>query len=626
MLTFKQCKPIKSYRVVWLVLCLVLFTAIPAAAKSKGEDRVVRIKTQGGTVLNLYKGSYALLIGESHYKHWPDLAFVRSELAEVEAALKDQGFVVRTLYDPGSKELEAAFDDFIGDYGYDQENRLLFFFSGHGATRPDGSMGYLVPSDAPLIRKDPRGFMRKAISMSQVMTWCREMTAKHALFIFDSCFSGTIFESKGVEGHPPPISDYTAKPVRYFISAGGADQQVPARSSFTPSFVWGLKGEADLNRDGYITGTELGMYLHDKVLYYRNGQTPQHGKIRDPALDKGDFVFQLAGGPGVPGSDPRKERIAQLLKEANALLQRNKLTAPPGANALDKYNQVLRLDPLNVRADAGLKKIVDRYLNWARSRYETGNYDKAESFLANAEKVSENDERVWRLAEQIRKAKKKSADRETKKSQRDKSVGTGAKVERAIQVEAGEKAKKAVPVTLEALEDATIIKYYPAKTENGQYLSSGVSTWSPGHNWNGGNRHAFVKFDVSNMPESIEKAELVLRSRLGNGAHGRGSLEVYQVTSHWNETDITWKKHPQYRKSPIARVPFSNQEGWVKLDITSVYNSWKRGVPNYGLMLNTDGSETVGSCWGNGEYNCRPGTFYSKDNGNREYRPRLYLR
>jgi len=68
---------------------------------------------------------------------------------------------------------------------------------------------------------------------------------------------------------------------------------VPARSVFTPSFVRGVGGEADLDGDGYVTGTELGIYLRKKVLAYETGQTPQYGKIKDPDLDEGDFVFVL---------------------------------------------------------------------------------------------------------------------------------------------------------------------------------------------------------------------------------------------------------------------------------------------------------------------------------------------
>jgi hypothetical protein len=55
-----------------------------------------------------------------------------------------------------------------------------------------------------------------------------------------------------------------------------------------------MKGEADANEDGYITGSELGMYLESKVVNYtRSAQHPQYGKIRNPKLDKGDFVFVM---------------------------------------------------------------------------------------------------------------------------------------------------------------------------------------------------------------------------------------------------------------------------------------------------------------------------------------------
>ena len=77
-----------------------------------------------------------------------------------------------------------------------------------------------------------------------------------------------------------------------FITAGSANQEVPAKSVFVPSLLRALQGEADRSpRDGYVSGSELGEYLLEKVPYYNPSQTPQYGKIRDPELDMGDFVF-----------------------------------------------------------------------------------------------------------------------------------------------------------------------------------------------------------------------------------------------------------------------------------------------------------------------------------------------
>ncbi|MEE8434846.1 MAG: formylglycine-generating enzyme family protein, partial [bacterium] len=135
-------------------------------------------------------------------------------------------------------------------------------------------------------------FNRKALTMSRVLTMAREIESKHALFLFDSCFSGTIFKTRALPV-PRYITEKSTKPVRQFITAGSAGEEVPAESIFLPTFIRAIEGDGDINKDGYVTGTELGQYLNQKVLSYDKGQTPQYGKIQDPSLDQGDFVFLL---------------------------------------------------------------------------------------------------------------------------------------------------------------------------------------------------------------------------------------------------------------------------------------------------------------------------------------------
>jgi hypothetical protein len=119
------------------------------------------------------------------------------------------------------------------------------------------------------------------------------MEAKHALFMFDSCFSGTVFKQRAMAPEPRHITRATALAVRQFITAGSAGEVVPAQSVFTPAFVDSLNyGWGDLNGDGYISGVELGLYLQAKVPEHAQ-QTPQFGKIRDYELSRGDFVFRL---------------------------------------------------------------------------------------------------------------------------------------------------------------------------------------------------------------------------------------------------------------------------------------------------------------------------------------------
>jgi Caspase domain/TIR domain len=245
-------------------------------------------------IRSLYKESHALLIGVSNYTAgWPNLESIPEEIEAVKRMLKAQGFNVIVHKDTNHVELKAAFQDFIDRYGYEAQNRLLFFFSGHGETREGGKKGYLVPSDSPDPAQDERGFLKKALPMSQIMAWARQIEAKHVLYLFDSCFSGTVFKQKALSKVPPHISTMTSEPVRQFITAGSAGETVPAQSVFTPAFIDGIKHRlADLNKDGYVTGMELGIFLQAKVPQHFL-QTPQFGKITDYDLSRGDFVFIL---------------------------------------------------------------------------------------------------------------------------------------------------------------------------------------------------------------------------------------------------------------------------------------------------------------------------------------------
>ncbi|NIQ00426.1 MAG: hypothetical protein GWN10_07240, partial [Nitrospinaceae bacterium] len=74
-------------------------------------------------------------------------------------------------------------------------------------------------------------------------------------------------------------------------------------SIFRRQFIAALNGEGDSDDDGYLTGIELGEFLQKKVVNYSQGsQHPQYGKIRNPHLDKGDFVFAL--NPSAQEMDP----------------------------------------------------------------------------------------------------------------------------------------------------------------------------------------------------------------------------------------------------------------------------------------------------------------------------------
>lgn len=306
-------------------------TVDPTSAKR--GIQVIQIPVKDGQPINLYSGSHALLIGESNYQNWPDLESIPRELQQVRDVLESQGFHVIMKLDLDGAQLKQAFEDFINQYGFDRENRLLFFFTGHGHTRKNGDKGYIVPVDAPHPEIDERGFIQKAVDMELITTWARRVEANHALFLFDSCFSGTVFKAKSVPKIPKYIDKLVAKPVRQFITAGSANEMVPAKSIFTPAFVDALKeGKGDLNKDGFVTGDELGIYLVEEISKYVN-QTPQYGKIREYDLAQGDFVFALAN---------IKQSLPQI-SSASSSTSQQMAAIPPPQNLLNK----LELKPQN---------------------------------------------------------------------------------------------------------------------------------------------------------------------------------------------------------------------------------------------------------------------------------------
>lgn len=256
------------------------------AHTAEGEARIV----------SLYSGYHALVIGCSDYrKGWPRLPNPVQDAKEVAKLLREMGWNVSLVTDPDWATLRTALNSLITGPGREKDKAVLVWFSGHGHTlkEADGSkLGYIVPVDAPDPDRDEMGFMEHAISMRQVETVARRIHSKHVLMIFDSCFSGAIFQI--TRAKPPPfIQEKVAHPVRQFLTAGSENEKVPDKSYFKTVFIQGVgDGYADQNEDGYITGQELGAYLQEKVVNYsRKAQHPQYGKINNPKLDKGDFVL-----------------------------------------------------------------------------------------------------------------------------------------------------------------------------------------------------------------------------------------------------------------------------------------------------------------------------------------------
>jgi len=296
---------------VFAVLAASLAFGAPAFAENRGLSVDFRTEDLADApiaeTVQLYSGSYALVIGIDNYTAgWPRLSKAVEDARQVATKLEEKGFEVTLKTDLGSDQLEQTLEEFFVVKGSDPNARLFVWFAGHGHT--EGGEGFLVPADAGRPDQDPR-FRLQALTMRRFGEYVRLARSKHVFSIFDSCFSGTVFDTQR-SYVPAAITHATALPVRQFLTSGDAGQLVSDDGTFRELFLRALDGgeRADSNNDGYVTATELGLHMSNRITNLTNGrQTPRYGKLRDKDYDRGDFVFSALPSAG---SSPAPSRPA----------------------------------------------------------------------------------------------------------------------------------------------------------------------------------------------------------------------------------------------------------------------------------------------------------------------------
>lgn len=265
-----------------------------------------------------YSDSWAIVIGIDDYAKWPKLQYaVRDAKAIRETLIGKFGFANDHVVSLENKEatrngILSAFHDKLAHAGMKKNDRLFVFFAGHGATRQLSSgrdLGYIVPVDS-----DPAQIATDAIPMTELQNIAESVTAKHALFIMDACYSG-LGLTRGA-GNANFLRDNGKRLGRQMLTAGGADQLVAdggpnGHSVFTWALLQGLNGKGDLNGDGLITATELAAYVAPAVAAASH-QTPAFGSL--PGSEGGDFIFELPSETEFLSADTK-----QLPSEAIAL-------------------------------------------------------------------------------------------------------------------------------------------------------------------------------------------------------------------------------------------------------------------------------------------------------------------
>ena len=240
-----------------------------------------------------YSGSYALVIGINKYSLWPQLEYATKDARDVAYLLKNQGFQVETLFDEKAtkKNIWHCLEKFRNNA--EPNSRIVIYFAGHGQTEDmpsGGEQGYIVPVNADLYEWDST-----MLSMKDINRLVQGYKSKHILLVFDSCYSGLVLTRGFRIAKKSQESGYIKKmhqldSIQVLTAGGRAEQVIEAdgHGLFTDHLLAALSGVADINSDGFTTGTEIYATIRPSVTKKSfNRQTPQFGYLRG----EGDIIF-----------------------------------------------------------------------------------------------------------------------------------------------------------------------------------------------------------------------------------------------------------------------------------------------------------------------------------------------
>lgn len=322
--------------------CIVLTSLWCTIASPDGLD------AQMGKPEVLYYKSWGLVIGIENYLVAPRMPNAIEHGKEVAAVLRQLGFdEVIELYDKdaSSKRLLQLLNDYL-PRKVGRQDRVVIFFAGQTGMTSDGpskELGYLVPWDAQLNN------VTKSVTFDHLKEFSRRLASKHTLFVFDAAIKGwdvTAPQQLSLEGRLAPEDDTEKRAVQALTAADKSESlsEKDGKSMFLTALLDGLKGAADLNRNGWLMATELGTFVKRKVQdASRDTQHPQFVQLEgdgDTILIEGKKArFQLGVEPENE-ADRMKAAHAQY-EQAFNLLQQNK----SAEEALERLDRAIAYDP-----------------------------------------------------------------------------------------------------------------------------------------------------------------------------------------------------------------------------------------------------------------------------------------
>ena len=247
-----------------------------------------------------YGRFHALVIGNQHYKYLRTLQTPIKDAEAVTEVLRDQyGFEVELLRDATWEQTQKAVSALRVTANRESDN-LLIYYAGHGYLNKKTGVEYWQPIDS---KRDNDIYW---IPTSRITSMLKEIRARHALVVADSCYSGSLLtRDSGAKlpdgsGLDDLLRRMQEKRSRTALTSGGEepvwDGGGGEHSVFAKAFLDVLRENRNI-LDGYTVFERI-----RRPVALNAPQTPQYGNIRMTGHEWGDFLLvpkmlqDVAGG------------------------------------------------------------------------------------------------------------------------------------------------------------------------------------------------------------------------------------------------------------------------------------------------------------------------------------------
>ena len=244
----------------------------------------------------VYTSSWALVIGINKYSKFTPLQYARSDAEAISNILTNRfdfpkANVHLLLDEDASREnIMCSYLEYSNDI-VTADDRILFFFAGHGMTKPGrrGEIGYLIPADGDSAN------LATLIRWDDITRNAEVIPAKHMVFLMDACYGGLAVTRSIPAGSSRFLNDMLMRYSRQVLTAGKSDEVVadsggpiPNHSIFTGHLLQALEG-AVITSDGVISANAVMAYVYENVSKDPySSQSPHYGFFDGD----GDFIFK----------------------------------------------------------------------------------------------------------------------------------------------------------------------------------------------------------------------------------------------------------------------------------------------------------------------------------------------